>query len=101
MTSSNNGDRLNRLEAIVESNSRTIQAILDAMAEARLEREELRQATVRTDAAIADINEAIQRLTKERQKACGGAEGQILLPEARAFCRPIQHLNHVIRRLIK
>jgi chromosome segregation ATPase len=52
----NSGDRLDRLEAIVESNSRAIQALLDAQASDRLQRAELQS-------AITDINEAIQRLT--------------------------------------
>ncbi len=56
----NGSDRLDRLEAIVESNSRAIQALLDARAEDRLERAELRE-------AIADINSAIQRLTTLNQ----------------------------------
>ena len=42
MTNSNgnNGDRLSRIEAIVESNSRTIQGILEQQATERLKREE-------------------------------------------------------------
>ena len=36
----NNGDRLSRIEAIVESNSRTIQGILEQQATDRLKREE-------------------------------------------------------------
>jgi hypothetical protein len=42
MTSSNgnNGDRLNRIEAIVESNSRAIQAMMEQRATDRLEHEE-------------------------------------------------------------
>lgn len=50
------GDRLDRLEAIVESNSRALQALLDAQASDRLQRAELQS-------AITDINQAIQRLT--------------------------------------
>jgi predicted methyltransferase len=63
-------DRLNKIEALLEetaqvtrSNSKTIQAILDTQVEARFEREELRESAVRTDAAIARIDDAIQRLT--------------------------------------
>ena len=55
-----NSNRLDRMEALVESNSRAIQAMLDAQAEARLEREELRSELAQT---TASINEAIQRLT--------------------------------------
>jgi hypothetical protein len=42
MTNSNgnNGDRLDRVEAIVESNSRAIQAMLEQQATDRLKREE-------------------------------------------------------------
>ena len=36
----NNGDRLDRIEAIVESNSRTIQGILEQQVTDRLKREE-------------------------------------------------------------
>lgn len=56
----NSTDRLDRLEAIVESNSRAIQALLDARVEDRLE---LQAVTTRMDAAIARIDEAIGRLT--------------------------------------
>lgn len=48
------------LQQIVESNSRAIQAELDAQAAARLEREEFRSELAQT---TASINEAIQRLT--------------------------------------
>jgi uncharacterized protein Yka (UPF0111/DUF47 family) len=56
----NQPDRLDRIEAIVESNSRAIQAMLDAQTEARLEREEFRSEITQT---TASINEAIQQLT--------------------------------------
>lgn len=56
----NQPDRLDRIEAIVESNSRAIQAMLDAQTEARLEREAFRSEITQT---TASINEAIQRLT--------------------------------------
>lgn len=56
----NSSDRLDRLEAIVESNSRAIQALLDARVEDKLE---LQAVTTRMDAAIARIDEAIGRLT--------------------------------------
>lgn len=49
-------DRINKIEALVESNSRAIQASLDARAEARLEREEFRSELLQT---TASINEAI------------------------------------------
>lgn len=56
-----------RMQSLVESigqrvdlNAKAIQAMLDNQAEARLEREEFRD---KTDAAIARIDEAIQRLT--------------------------------------
>ena len=48
------------LQQIVESNSRAIQAMLDAQASDRLEREEFRD---RMDATIARLDTAIQRLT--------------------------------------
>lgn len=44
------------LKKLVESNARTAQAILDSMAEDRLERQELRE-------GMADIKTAILRLT--------------------------------------
>lgn len=52
-------DRLDRIEALVESNSRAIQAMLDSMVDARDEREELRQAIVR----ITELTEGIANLT--------------------------------------
>lgn len=48
-------DRLDRIEAIVESNSHAIQAILNTMAETQVERQELREATIR----LSDITEGI------------------------------------------
>ena len=48
------------LQQIVESNSRAIQAMLDAPASDRLEHEEFKD---RVDAAIARMDESIQRLT--------------------------------------
>ena len=48
------------LQQIVESNSRAIQAMLDAQASDRLEREEFRDTM---DATIARLDTAIQRLT--------------------------------------
>ena len=56
----NQPDRTGRIEAIVESNSRTIQAMLNSLATSRLEREEFRAELAQT---TANINEAIQRLT--------------------------------------
>ncbi|PSR12781.1 hypothetical protein C8255_26105 [filamentous cyanobacterium CCP3] len=48
------------LRQLVESNARTAQAILEAMAEARLEREEARDQFY---AGMRRVDEAIQRLT--------------------------------------
>ena len=48
------------LQQIVESNSRAIQAMIDARASDRLEHEEFKD---RVDAAIARMDESIQRLT--------------------------------------
>lgn len=65
-------DRLDRIEALLEqtaqqvdSNSRAIQAILDAMVSEREQRSELREATARTEEAIARIttlNEGVVNL---------------------------------------
>lgn len=49
-------ERLTQVEQLTQSNSRAIQALLDAQASDRLQRAELQS-------AITDINEAIQRLT--------------------------------------
>jgi exonuclease VII small subunit len=48
------------LRQLVESNARTAQAILEAMAEARIEREEARDQFY---AGMQRVDEAIQRLT--------------------------------------
>ncbi|MGF1516570.1 MAG: hypothetical protein ACFCVB_02025, partial [Nodosilinea sp.] len=48
------------LRQLVESNARTAQAILEAMAEARLEQEEARDQFY---AGMQRVDEAIQRLT--------------------------------------
>ena len=49
------------LRQLVESNARTAQAILEAMAETRLEREEARDQFY---AGMQRVDEAIQRLTR-------------------------------------
>ena len=71
MTNSN--DRLDRLEAIVESNSRAIQALADRIAEIALvqeeaadERRELREATLRLDR----VAEGIANLNKFQNGFC-------------------------------
>lgn len=51
------------LQQIVESNSRAVQAMLDAMAEARLEREELRDAIVQVAQQAAEEREELRRAT--------------------------------------
>lgn len=55
------------LQQIVESNSRTIQAMLEAQASDRLQRAELQQqiqtTNARIDAAISRMDESIARLT--------------------------------------
>ncbi len=43
------------LKQLVESNARTAQAILDSMAEARLEREELREGMQRVQDAVVRL----------------------------------------------
>lgn len=71
MTSSN--DRLDHLEAIVESNSRAIQALADRMAEIALvqeeaaeERRELREATLRLDRVAEGIVNLFSSLDEDR-----------------------------------
>ena len=62
MTDSNgNSDRLSRIEAIVESNSRTIQAILEQRATDRLLHEERMEVA---NAEIAELKEISSRLTE-------------------------------------
>ena len=63
MTSSNgnNSDRLDRIEAIVESNSRTIQGILEQQATERLKREEEK---AEHEEKMAVMTDAIQRLIR-------------------------------------
>ena len=61
MTSgANNGDRLDRIEAIVESNSRTIQAILEQQATNRLRHEERME---KHEQEIAELKTISSRLT--------------------------------------
>jgi hypothetical protein len=53
------------LKQLIESNARTAQAMLDSMAEARLEREELREGTIKLQEAIirlADTQNGIAKL---------------------------------------
>lgn len=51
------------LRQLVESNTRTAQAMLDSMAEARLEREELRSGMQRMENLIARLDDTVERLT--------------------------------------
>lgn len=71
MTNSN--DRLDPLEAIIESNSRAIQALADRMAEIALvqkeaadERRELREATLRLDRVAEGIANLLSSLDEDR-----------------------------------
>ena len=58
---SNSSDRLDRIEAIVESNSRTIQAILEQQATDRLKHEER---MAKHDQEIAELRDIASRLTE-------------------------------------
>lgn len=62
MTNGSN-DRLDRLEAIVESNSRAIQAILEAQATERLRHEELRQTVEHIAREAAEERAELRRAT--------------------------------------
>lgn len=63
MTNSSDGDRLERIEALIESNSRSIEALTDRITEiaeqSADERHELRQATIR----VTELLEGIANLT--------------------------------------
>ena len=61
MTNSNSGDRLERIEALVESNARAIQAMADQMASERLEVAEHRS---QTEVERRELREAILRITQ-------------------------------------
>lgn len=50
------------LKKLVESNARTAQAILDSMAEARLERQELQEGSVRIQQGMVVLQDAMLRL---------------------------------------
>lgn len=51
------------LRQLVESNARTAQAMLDSMAEARMEREEFRASMQRMETVIARLDNTVERLT--------------------------------------
>ena len=57
----NNGDRLERIEAIVESNSRAIQAMIEQQATDRLRHEER---MTRLEETVIRLDETIVRLTR-------------------------------------
>jgi uncharacterized membrane protein len=63
MTSSNenSGDRLDRIEAIVESNSRAIQAMMEQRATDRLEHEERMK---RLEDTVIRLDDTVARLTR-------------------------------------
>ena len=52
------------LKQLVESNARTAQAMLDSMAEARSEREELREGMVRLDNAMVRLTQLQEGMAK-------------------------------------
>lgn len=55
------------LRQLVESNARTAQAMLDTMADARLEREELREGMITLQQGMGQLQEAMVRLTNIQQ----------------------------------
>jgi len=61
MTNGNNDSRLNRIEAIVESNSRAIQAMMEQQATDRLIHEERME---KHDREIVELKEISSRLTE-------------------------------------
>ena len=61
MTNGNNDSRLNRIEAIVESNSRAIQAMIEQQATDRLIHEERME---KHDREIVELKEISSRLTE-------------------------------------
>ena len=55
------------LKQLVESNARTAQAMLDSMAESRLEREELREGMVRLQEGMVRLDNTMVRLTEVQE----------------------------------
>jgi len=55
------------LRQLVESNARTAQAMLDTIADARLEREELREGMITLQQGMGQLQEAMVRLTNIQQ----------------------------------
>ena len=55
------------LRQLVESNARTAQAMLDTMADARAEREELREGMITLQQGMGQLQEAMVRLTNIQQ----------------------------------
>ena len=58
---SNNSDRLDRIEAIVESNSRLLQAMLEQRATDRLDHEERMQ---KLEETVIRLDDTVARLTR-------------------------------------
>lgn len=59
-------ERLTQVEQLSQSNSRAIQAMLDAMAEASEERRELREATLRLEGVAEGIANLLSSLDSDR-----------------------------------
>lgn len=59
-------DRLGRIKVIVEKNTWAVKAILDAMAETQVERQELREATVRLSDVVEGIANWLTRLDENQ-----------------------------------
>ena len=55
------------LKQLIESNARTAQAMLDSMAEARLERQELREGTQELRLAVIRLENLVERLTNVQE----------------------------------
>jgi uncharacterized phage infection (PIP) family protein YhgE len=58
------------LRQLVESNARTAQAMLDTIADARAEREELREGMITLQQGMGQLQEAMVRLTNIQQGVC-------------------------------
>lgn len=74
-SSGNNGDHLDRIEAIVESNSRTIQAMLEQQATDRLNREEEK---AQHEERMRFLEESQRQLLQTQRKIANLLQGKLI-----------------------
>lgn len=87
------------LKKLIESNARAIQAMLDERTEARLEREELREAVTRLQENMVNFQDAVIRLVNVQE---GMAKMLVSLDDDRpTILRRLMSIENKVDRLLE